>query len=63
MPLINPGELKIATVECTLCNETITSPSDAERMAFSAAHVHGNATLQAWFEKRAAALQARESGE
>jgi hypothetical protein len=59
MSLINPGEMSLATVECTSCDVTVTNPTPAEHMAFSAEHIHGNATLQAWFTKRALAEQAK----
>lgn len=51
MSLINPDNFRIATVECTRCNEKIENPTDEERRAFSAAHIHGNEILQAWFDK------------
>lgn len=51
MSLINPANFRIASVSCTGCNETITNPTDEERRAFSAAHIHGNPTLQAWFDR------------
>jgi hypothetical protein len=57
--LVNPDELSLATVSCTSCDVTITNPTSAEHFAFSAAHIHGNATLQAWFDKRARAEQAK----
>jgi hypothetical protein len=59
MSLINPGEMSLATITCTSCNVTITNPTQAEQFAFDAAHIHGNPTLQAWFQKRADALAAR----
>lgn len=50
--LVDPSALRIATVECTSCKIALDHPTEAEEHEFAAAHIHGNATLQAWFDRR-----------
>lgn len=61
MPLINPDDFHVATIECTQCDEKIVNPSEADRFEFQAAHIHGNDLLRALFEKKARILREAES--
>jgi len=50
--LIDPSKLRLATIECTSCHVVVSNPSRDEEYEFSRDHIHGNETLQAWFDAR-----------
>jgi hypothetical protein len=62
MSLIDPSKMSLASVECTLCGVSITSPTNLESLTFQGEHTHGHPILEAWFESRLDAYKETQRG-